>query len=299
MRPQDHDPPAPDRLLMLLSDVSIALSASLDPDDVADRIHTQTGRVLPVEGFLLAVANPATGTVQFPIAVEDGKRVVKAERPLGRGLTEHVLRTARPLHLRGDVYEQARAMGLDPQGRPPRAWLGVPLLIDGDPAGVIALRDYANPDAFDERALDVLTIIAAQAGAAMRSARMFAAASDAYRRLAEAQERLLESERERSVTETVGALNHEVNNPLAAIAGNAQLLLRHPEILEPAVREKIETILESARRIQRVTARMSTLIQATTMPYPGERGILDVRNSIARGDAMPLPPPAGEASDAA
>jgi nitrogen-specific signal transduction histidine kinase len=133
----------------------------------------------------------------------------------------------------------------------------------------------------------------------MRSARMFAAASDAYRRLAEAQERLLESERERSVTETVGALNHEVNNPLAAIAGNAQLLLRHPEILEPGVRDKIETILESARRIQRVTARMSTLIQATTMPYPGERGILDVRNSIARGDAMPIPPPAGEATDAA
>jgi nitrogen-specific signal transduction histidine kinase len=94
---------------------------------------------------------------------------------------------------------------------------------------------------------------------------------------------LLESERLRGVAETVGALNHEVNNPLAAIAGNAQLLLRTPDGLSAQARIKLESILEAARRIQRVTAKMSSLIQATTVPYPGAQAIIDVKRSVARG----------------
>jgi signal transduction histidine kinase len=80
-------------------------------------------------------------------------------------------------------------------------------------------------------------------------------------------------------------MNHEVNNPLAAIAGNAQLLLRQAERLNPQARSKIETILEAARRIQQVTAKMGTLIQATSRHYPGETPILDLRRSIGRDDA--------------
>ena len=86
------------------------------------------------------------------------------------------------------------------------------------------------------------------------------------------------------VTETVGALNHEINNPLATIVGNAQLLLRKAgELPVPAV-QKIEAIHEAAKRIQRVTAKMASLIQACTMPYPGEAPILDVHHSVAAGD---------------
>ena len=76
---------------------------------------------------------------------------------------------------------------------------------------------------------------------------------------------------------------------LAAIVGNAQLLLREEE-LAPRLRAKIESILESARRIQRVTGKMATLIQATTIPYPGKQEIIDVENSISsQDDAAEVP----------
>ena len=47
---------------------------------------------------------------------------------------------------------------------------------------------------------------------------------------------------------------------------------------------KVEAILEAARRIQRVTTKMASLIQATTMPYPGQQSIIDIRKSLARDD---------------
>ena len=161
------------------------------------------------------------------------------------------------------------------------------MLAGEDALGVIAIQDYEDAAAFDQHNLEVLTIIAGQAAAAIRNTRLLAEARAAYQELSQAQGRLLETERLRGVTETVGALNHEVNNPLAAIVGNAQLLLRESEELSQRLRPKIESILESARRIQRVTGRMATLIQASSMPYPGRDAILDVERSLSIGEPRP------------
>ena len=40
-------------------------------------------------------------------------------------------------------------------------------------------------------------------------------------------------------------------------------------------------MLEAAKRIQFVTSKMASLIQAHSRPYPGQAQILDVRRSIA------------------
>jgi K+-sensing histidine kinase KdpD len=183
------------------------------------------------------------------------------------------------------VAARARELGIEPATDEAACWLGAPMVAGEDALGVIAIQDYEDPAAFDQHNLEVLTIIAGQAAAAIRNTRLLANARAAFQELSQAQSRLLESERLRGVTETVGALNHEVNNPLAAIVGNAQLLLRESADLSPAVRAKIESILESARRIQRVTGKMATLIQASSMPYPGREEILDVERSLASGES--------------
>jgi nitrogen-specific signal transduction histidine kinase len=134
--------------------------------------------------------------------------------------------------------------------------------------------------------LGILNIVATQAAAAMRTAWMFEAMRMAYDELTSTQARLMESERLRGVTETVGALNHEVNNPLATIVGSAQLLLRQEDI-DPGTRTKIERMLEAARRIQFVTSKMATLIQANSRTYPGQTQILDVSGSISREESGP------------
>ena len=271
-------------VLTVLNDMGAALGATLDPGVLAERIYEQLSRIIHTTTFYMAIHDREAGIVTFPLYVEDRSKREAPARPFGNGMTEYVLRAGRPLLLNNDVEKRARALGMEPIGRPATSWLGVPIPGDGEACGVIAVQDFERTECFTLHDLEVLTIVAAQAGVALRNGHLFASARQAYQELSETQARLLESERLRGVTETVGALNHEVNNPLAAIAGNAQLLLRTPDGLSPQARIKLESILEAARRIQRVTAKMSSLIQATTMPYPGAQTIIDVNRSVARGE---------------
>lgn len=64
----------------------------------------------------------------------------------------------------------------------------------------------------------------------------------------------IERMRRRELARIAHVLNHEVNNPLMAIIGNVQLLLSESEIDPKVLREKLESIEDSARRIARVTA---------------------------------------------
>lgn len=288
------------RELSVLNDIGAALSSTLDLDTLFQRIYEQAGRILNTVNFFVALPDEARTSLSFPIRVEDGQPLpAGASRPFANGLAEHVLRTREPLLVNGDVAAEARALGLEPPGRPGRSWLGVPMLAEGRTIGVIALQDYTGTGGLGEHDLELLTLIAGQAAAAVRGAQLLARAREAYRELSETQASRLEAERLRGITEAVGGLSHEVNNPLAAIAGNAQLLLRQGESLPAGAEDKVTRILEAARRIQGVTGKMANLIHATSMPYPGEGMILDVSRSLAREgyQSVPTRPAADDAGD--
>jgi len=299
------------RELSLLNDIGTALSASLDLDSLAQRIHEQAGRMLDTTDFCMALYDERAGLLSFPLRVEGSFTLPALEpRPLRNGLIDHVLRSGLAKLLNGDVRAEAEALGLEVIGRPSTSWLGAPMLSEGRAIGVVSVQRFAGNGHYDEHDMEVLTLIAGQAAAAIRNARLLAQARDAFRELSETQASLLEAERLRSITETVGGLNHEVNNPLAAIVGNAQLLLRESGSLPESVEDKLRRILEAARRIQGVTGKMANLIHATSAPYPGDTKILDVSRSLARegydapaanpadgGDpAAPGPPPARPAA---
>jgi len=271
------------RELSVLNDIGTALSASLDLDSLAQRIHGQAGRMLDTTDFCMALYDEPGGLISFPLRVE-GRAILPAlkPRPLRNGLIEYVLRSGLPRLLNGDVRAEALALGLEVIGRPSTSWLGAPMLAESRAIGVISVQHFGDANRYDEHDMEVLTLIAGQAAAAIRNARLLAQARDAYRELSETQASLLEAERLRSITETVGGLNHEVNNPLAAIVGNAQLLLREAATLPEGIEDKLRRILEAARRIQGVTGKMANLIHATSAPYPGDTTILDVSRSLAR-----------------
>jgi GAF domain-containing protein len=287
-----------DQDFTVLRDIGMALSGTIEPDQLTERIYEETFRIIPSRNIYIAFYDRASDTVSFPRYVEDGEWHELKSRPFGNGITEYVMRSGQPLLLAHDVEAQAHELGIEPIGRPCMSWIGAPMVADGEVIGVIALQDYEVEDAFNEHHLEILSVVATQAAAAITNVYLLEAERRTYRELAEAQSRLLESERLRGVTETVGALNHEINNPLAAIAGNAQLLLKRKDELKKDSTQKVEAILEATRRIQRVTGKMATLIQATTIPYPGKQEIIDVENSISSQDAaVPVSADVDEALD--
>lgn len=68
------------------------------------------------------------------------------------------------------------------------------------------------------------------------------------------------------VGQTALAIQHEVNNPLAALLGNVQLMLMD-DSLERDVRTLAEETLEQARRVAAVVKRLSALEQPRTVEY--------------------------------
>lgn len=267
--------------LSVLNDIGTALSATLEMDVLSRRIWEQTGRMMDNSNFFIALHDRDHNRVRFPLWVDGGNIAgVDRAREFGNGATEHILITRQPLLLNGEVGAQMEQLGISPMSRPCASFVGVPIVADGEAIGALALLDYTQVNRFGRHELGILSIVATQAGAAIRNARLFEQTRQAYDELAAAQARLMENERLKGVTETVGALNHEVNNPLATIVGTAQLLLRR-EGIDADTRHKVERMLEGAKRIQFVTSKMASLIQAHSRPYPGQAQILDVRRSIA------------------
>jgi len=98
----------------------------------------------------------------------------------------------------------------------------------------------------------------------------------------------LKAERMKAVSAMAVALNHEINNPLQVIQGNAQLLYVHPGI-PPEAREKVQRIRQATETIAGLTHRVAALRDIVTVEYPaGNRTTVPMVNFKAsaegRGD---------------
>jgi CheY-like chemotaxis protein len=85
--------------------------------------------------------------------------------------------------------------------------------------------------------------------------------------LHKASDERLRAERMKAVSAMAVALNHEINNPLQVIQGNAQLLYVHPGI-PPEARDKVQRIRQATETIAGLTHRVAALRDIVTVDYP-------------------------------
>jgi signal transduction histidine kinase len=111
---------------------------------------------------------------------------------------------------------------------------------------------------FNQNHLALLNILANEAVVAIENAKLFQSLKQAYAKLKEAQEQLIQSEKLRALGEMAGGVAHDFNNLLGAILGRAQLLLLSTQeketkkglsVIEKAALDGAETV----RRIQEFT----------------------------------------------
>jgi DNA-binding response OmpR family regulator len=94
-------------------------------------------------------------------------------------------------------------------------------------------------------------------------------------RVIELQDRLVEAERNRVLTQAAGAAAHEINQPLTVLIGMAELLMFQMEANSPHL-ENIEALHESARRISDIVKKMAQIRQYVTKPYLDGIDIIDI-----------------------
>jgi signal transduction histidine kinase len=125
--------------------ISEATQAAASLDELYAAIHAIVGELMPARNFYIALVDAAANLVSFPYYADEMDTPPPPTRP-GRGLTEYVLRSGRPLLAPPQKYAELLAQGaVERVGSHPVDWLGVPLKSQhGETIGVMTVQTYTQ-----------------------------------------------------------------------------------------------------------------------------------------------------------
>jgi K+-sensing histidine kinase KdpD len=222
-----------------LQAVGRVLSHSLELDKVLQAIYQQVCLLMPSESFYIAMYEPDTDEITFPLAVENGAEINMPPRRGGRGLIETILHTRIPMRNRQTTDVLRRRLGIDNRGRPPTSWLGVPIMAGDQVLGVLAVQSFSVFDLYDEEHEQILSAIASQAAVAIQNARLYARTDEALARKMEEMTSIL-----RTVDEGICLLDKNgkilsINSALADYLGDDESNLVGKNLFYPGtIQEK-------------------------------------------------------------
>ncbi|TME69230.1 MAG: diguanylate cyclase [Chloroflexi bacterium] len=174
------------RLLATLVEVSHAVGASLDPNEVFRNVYRQVAAVMDADNFFVATLSPDGATVRYRFLVDGGKELEPVERPTEGTLVGATVERG-PLLLK-EVERDARRLGLPDL----ESWGAVveqsiivaPLRQRDTFVGAISAQSR-RVTAYDEGDLQLLAAIANEAAIALERATLHNRTATLSRRLFE------------------------------------------------------------------------------------------------------------------
>jgi PAS domain S-box-containing protein len=256
------------RKLVALDDIALALSATLDADDVSLTVARAAHRLFGATRVMIA-SLAADGEFFVPQHVLDegestGPLVPIALDDTLMGVAVRERQPAQRVRPRDGVDVSinpvdGRAVQLLPyEAALFRQGVGtavaIPIIIDGDVSGALWLG-FATTTPLTDADLQVLSAVGTHVAIATKNAMLFSSRERALQELQAAQQKLVDSEKLNAIGLIAHGVAHDFNNVLGSILGRAQLLrsqvrdvaiLKHADIIEKAARDGAETV----RRIQ-------------------------------------------------
>lgn len=160
-------------------------TADIDENTFYERVHDVVNGLVDAENFFIALLSSDGEQLEFPYYFDAGVRLAMA-RPLGRGLSEFVLRNGRPwLGMREDIAALSQSGEVVPHtiGRPAACWLGVPLRVEEQVIGVVVVQSYDNNTNYGPAEQELLGFAALQIANSIYRRRSAAALQQANLRL--------------------------------------------------------------------------------------------------------------------
>ncbi len=268
-----------------LAELARELSGTLDPNTVAQRTVDSIVRLLgaktailfrldPASGALVAVATSGFTNPAFPIG--------SALAP-GAGATGRAVRELRVVITSDVLAEPEISMPPELEARlvesNHRASCAVPLVARGTVIGALRVADVEGRRFTDDE-VHLAQAFADHAAFSLENARLYAELDSQLHQLEATQQQLLQAGKLAAVGQLVTGVAHEINNPLATIMGQAEMLSRR--LSDPGQLERVAKIADCAMRAADIVRGLQTFVR----PQGHEVVALDLRDVVERVIAL-------------
>ncbi len=239
------------RELNALNAMAVIATQSFDLDEILNLTLRQVVSMLGGEtgSIYLAAADGITFRRRAGWGLRSADRARFAEVKFAEGFGDLVTRSRAEVitpeylpHLPSLFADFIRADGLS-------AWIWVLLWSKDGPIGIMGIssRESREYNGNDE---NLLVAIGRQLATTIEKVRLYEETCRAYDDLRLAQEQLLQSEKMSAIGQLIAGVAHELNNPLTAILGYAQLL--ESEGLSERAADFVGKLFKQAQRTHRV-----------------------------------------------
>jgi len=199
-----------------LYEISESVLTTNDMETLYKKIHHAVSNLMPAKNFFIALYDDNKSILSFPYMVDEFDPPYDP-KPLGKGLTEYIIRTGEPalIDLQKDL--ELRETGeVELIGTPAQIWLGVPLKEKDKVIGVIVLQDYQNPNSYGSDELQLLVFISEQIALAITRKKYSEEIQSYIKELNEANQ---------TKDKFFSIIAHDLKNPFVTLLGFSEILL--------------------------------------------------------------------------
>jgi PAS domain S-box-containing protein len=239
------------RELNALNAMAVIATQTFDLDEILNLTLRQVISLLGAEAGSVFLAEPEH---RFRRRARWGQRVTDRKRRVveicfPEGFGDLVMRSRAEVLTAEYLPHLPKAVSEFVREAEPGASIWVILWGKDQPIGLMGISrgptaEYTSSDE------NLLVAIGRQLSTTIEKVRLYEETSKAYDDLRRAQEQLLQSEKMSAIGQLIAGVAHELNNPLTAILGYAQLL--ESEALDTKAKEYVSKIFKQGQRTHRV-----------------------------------------------
>jgi PAS domain S-box-containing protein len=211
------------RQLEAMRAVSVEITRELDLQRVLELITRRAAELVDANSGSVYLWDETAGVLVPQTWPGMGEWYRGIRRPLGQGVAGTVAATRTGLIV-NDYRGSSYACADDLERADVTAAMGEPLLYHDRLVGTIVVRHIGPGRPFTEADRTLLGLFATKAAIAIENARLFQGQQDAYGQLRAAKDGLVRAEKLRALGQMAAGIAHDLNNVLAAILGQIELL---------------------------------------------------------------------------
>ncbi|MBM2813589.1 MAG: hypothetical protein HW421_351 [Ignavibacteria bacterium] len=251
----------------VLSKIGQDITSTLNLDIILNTVYKNVNQLMDASIFGIGIYNPHEQTIDYRLAIENGKRYKPYRRTMEdkNQLPVWCIENKKEVFIKDVVTEFSNYIKENTdkelikkimledgtQAIDPFSYIYLPLLVKDEVIGLITVQSFKK-DAYTPYQLDILKTLASYTAAALFNAQSYETIQNTLNELKHTQEQLVQAEKLSSLGQLTAGIAHEINNPINFVSSNVEpLKIDLSEIIELITRyEKVikENKLESIFR---------------------------------------------------